>query len=127
MDVRDLGALALTLAVAGIIISFTLLVQQQLGEEMCPTGSAYLTLSAPQDNATVHTKTSLNEGCCTTGRGNASICHAWTSSAAFNASWDAEEGVAEFSEWFVIIALALVFAIILGVIVKYIGGAGGRE
>jgi len=87
MDVRDLGALALTLAVAGIIISFTLLVQTELDTEITSSAGA--------------------------------------NSFAANASDAAIEGVAEFSNWFVIIALALVFAIILGIIVKYIGGAGG--
>lgn len=81
-----MGGLALTLAIAGIIISFTLLVQAELSDEI-------------SDQA-----------------GN--------TSAAYNASADAIDGVAEFSGWFVIIALALVFAIILGIIMRYIGGAG---
>jgi len=88
VDVRDLGALALALAVAGIIISFTLLVQTEIQDE-------------------IETQTN-------------------NTSYAYNASSDAVEGVAEFSGWFVIIALALIFSIILGVIIHNIAGAGGR-
>ena len=88
MDVKDIGTMVLTMAIAGIIISFTLLVQSELGTEI--------------EN------------------------QAGTNSYAANASTEAIKGVAEFSGWFVIIALAIVFAVILGIIVKYIGGAGRR-
>jgi len=124
MDVKDLGALALTLAVAGIIISFTLLVQSELNEEMCPDGSTYVILTGEHGNQTVHPSTNMFAGCC--DGNNGTYCFGWTWDAASNASASAIEGVAEFSNWFVIIALALVFAIILGIIVKYIGGAGGQ-
>jgi len=88
MDVKDIGTMVLTMAIAGIIISFTLLVQSELGTEI-------------EEQS-----------------GNQSY--------AYNASTEAIKGVAEFSGWFVIIALAIVFAVILGIIVKYIGGAGRR-
>ncbi len=86
MNVSDLGGMALTLAVAGIIIAFSLLVLTDLGEE-------------------IETQTSAD-------------------SAASNATDDVISGVAEFSGWFSLIAMALVFSIIIGVIVQHIGGAG---
>lgn len=88
MDVRDIGALALTLAVAGIIVSFTLLVMATLQTQIGTQSS--------------------------------------THSAAYNATGSAIEGIAVFSDWFVLIALAIVFSIIIGIIVKYIGGAGNQ-
>ena len=86
MDVRDISSMALALAIAGIIVSFSLLVLADLDTEIEDQTSA--------------------------------------DSAASNATDEAIAGVAEFSDWFTIIALAIVFAIIIGIIVRYIGGAG---
>jgi amino acid transporter len=87
MDVRDISAMALGLAIAGIIISFSLLVLSDLNTE-------------------IDEQTGV------------------TDSAAGNATDEAIGGVSEFADWFTIIALAIVFAIIIGIIVRYIGGAG---
>lgn len=88
-DIRDMGAMALTLAVTGIIISFTLLVMSEMDTEITATAGA--------------------------------------DSYAENASDDAMAGVAEFSGWFTIVALALVFSVILGIIVRYVAGAGSSS
>jgi len=127
MDVRDLGSLALALAVAGIIISFTLLVQTEISEEMCSDDAEYVT--GYTNSVTDNPVTGSYDGCClttnTTG-GSTLNCTSWEADQeAFNASYNAVEGVAEFSGWFVIIALALIFSIILGVIIRNIAGAGG--
>jgi hypothetical protein len=128
MDIRDLGAMALTLAVAGIIISFTLLVMTEIDQEMCPGDDFYVTgyTNSPAANPV----TSGYYGCCNTQNstgGSTLNCTTWTTgSYAVNASFSSIEGVAQFSGWFTIIALAVVFAIILGIILRYIGGTTGR-
>ena len=86
MDVRDISSMALVLAIAGIIVSFSLLIMDDLQTEVGEQSS--------------------------------------TDSAAYNATGEAIDGIAEFSGWFVIIALAIVFSIIVGIIVRYLGGAG---
>jgi len=127
MDIKDLGGLALTLAIAGIIISFTLLVQSEVQEEMCPSSSLDFA-EYPLTNSSVgqNPVTGTYWGCCdSVNSTNSTACNMWVFSEAFNASGNAIDGVAEFSGWFVIIALAIVFAVILGIIMRYIGA--GRE
>ncbi len=116
MDVQDISSMALALAVAGIVIAFSLLVMTEIQSETCPSLSTYGSY-ASSNHSNLITGTTL--GCCAQiNATDAAICDHWTYGAAFNASEDSIEGVGEFSDWFVIIALAIVFAIIIGIIVK---------
>ena len=125
MDVKDIAAMALALSVAGIVVSFSLLVTAELQEETCPTNTTWVT--GFTNSPTANTVTGNFDGCCnvinSTG-GSTLNCTTWGYGAAFNATQDTTDGVGEFSDWFTIIALAIVFAIVIGIIVKYIGGAG---
>lgn len=134
MDVKDIGALALTLGVAGIIISFTLLMQSKIQIQTCPSNSTW---GEGWNNSARFTGgigankiTNDYSGCCGFINGSAKSqgkdCNSWSYSAAFNSTGGAIEGVAIFSVWFVLIVLAVVFAIIIGIIVKYIGGGSGQ-
>ncbi len=129
MNIRDLGALALTLTVAGFIIAFALMIQSDLSSEMCPSNSTYQSGTAVENSTTVNAETGTRSGCCSlvTSEGAGANCTSWAYSAAFNASQQSISGVAEFSGWFGLIAMALVFAIIIGVVVKHIGGAGQQN
>ena len=125
MDVRDISSMALVLAIAGIIVSFSLLVMGNLQEEVCPDSASWVT-SAVNSSVLPNSITGTNNGCCTTTQyfGTNNSCDLWLYSAAFNSTQDTIDGVGEFSSWFVIIALAIVFSIIVGIIVRYLGGAG---
>jgi hypothetical protein len=128
MDVKDISAMALAMAVAGIVIAFSLLVQSQVQEETCSatgTYGAYASSGPGADGTAQNPVTGTFSGCCTTiNSSNAADCDTWDLPDAFNASQEAIDGVGEFADWFTIIALAIVFAIIIGIIVRYIGGAG---
>ena len=85
MNIEDIGAMVLVIAVAGIIIAFSGLILDDL-----------------QDETT-------------------------TDSVAYNATGSALDAVGTFGDWLPTVALAVLFAIIVGIVLKFIGGAAGRQ
>ncbi len=96
-DVRQLGALALVIVVAAFIISVGGTMLTELQDSFLNTHYAVGTCD---DN------------------GNVSAC-----GSGYNASVAGLEGITTFSTWIPLIALVIVLSIVIGIIVRYMGGA----
>ena len=122
LTVAALGSMALTIVVAAIIISMGTTILTDMEENNCP-----YTYGAVNGSSTV-TADPVSEtysGCCQTfGTGN-SNCTLWYSSAAYNATHQGISGMITFADWIPMIALVVVAAIVIGVIVTYLGKVGG--
>ena len=124
MDVRELGALALVIVVASIIISMGAQILGSLSVNQCDY--TWITnTTVPTGQVINNPLYTANYGCCTTlDSGN--NCTVWTTdSAALNTSAQGLAGMVTFGDWVPLIALVIAASIVIGVIVKYLGETAG--
>lgn len=126
-DVRQMGSLALVIVVSAMILGLGSSILNGLSVNDCPY--TFVTNVTPATGAVsvVNPVTGVNYGCCTTlNPAGTNNCTTWyTASASINASAKGMTGLATFGNWLPLIALVLVAAVVISVIVRYMGGIGG--
>lgn len=125
MDLRDYGALALVLVIGAFVIA--------IGAEMLETGAETFCdytygsyNSSPYGYAPGADPVSGSYiGCCQTINSTDNACTAWSDSAAYNVSFSGLDGMDTFGTWIPLIALVIVLTLIIGILIKQLGGTIG--
>jgi hypothetical protein len=129
MDVRQLGALALVIVTAAIIIGIGSQILYGLQTQQCTGNSRTWIDNTTRPNLAVvatNPVTGAWYGCCNTITGTGNNCTIWTTDiAALNVTTQGSGGLVIFSQWIPLISLVVVASIVIGVIVRYMGGMGG--
>ena len=130
MDVRELGALALVIVVASIIISMGASILGSLALNQCSSLSGTWVevgyADASHLNTTpINTVTGAKYGCCATAINVSNDCTAWSDNEGLAVTGQGTAGMVTFGNWIPLIALVIAASIVIGVIVKYLGGTAG--
>ena len=117
--------MGLVIVVAAIIISMGASILGEFATQTC-TGTYVDTGVARNDlNTSVNPVTSSKYGCCTAGAWNGSACTNWDTTAKTNVTQKGNVSLATFGNWIPLISLVVVAAIVIGVIVGYLGRGSG--
>jgi len=139
VTLNELGAAALTLVVAAIAIGIGATIQTDLAESNQCVGTWFD--ANPTGNTTnasalmrVNPIDDSWSGCCTTlntsypqAAATGGYCQVWyTSSIALNATYKGIEANETLGSWLPIIAIVVAAVVVIGLLVVYLGGLGGR-
>ena len=121
LSIQHLASLGILFVVAIIAISIGAQITENVAEEVCPSNSTW----GHYTNSSVYganVETGNEWGCCWNINASDSMeCINWSYGAASNTTIQGMEGLLTFAEWFGILALVLMAAIIIGVLVTYLG------
>jgi len=120
MNINDLVPIAVIFVVAFFALSIGSIMVEDLSENACDytwvdTGTPYTNSSAANPT------TGGYWGCCQTAGSTSRNCTAWSTSYSMNASNSGAEAVYEMADWGPTLALVIIAAIIIGVLVTYLG------
>jgi len=132
MDVRELGALALVIVVASIIISMGASILSSLATNQCSSASGswipvgYCHTGVTTCNSTIDNPvTDAKYGCCAAAVNASQDCVTWSDNEGLAVTGKGIDGMVTFGNWIPLIALVIAASIVIGVIVKYLGGTAG--
>jgi len=127
MDLRQMGSLALTIVVAAIIISMGAQILDTMQQQQCDytwgTYSETMANASGGDAEGDNLVTGDKSGCCQSLT-NSTACDVWYYDTATNVTYLGLTGTGTFGTWIPLIALMVVAALVIGIITRYIGGAG---
>ena len=106
-DVQDILPIGLTLAVTGIALAYGLEVTGDIRDDTCSTDGGFAVGGRCQVDAT-------------------NVSQGYIETTQFNATTNTITGVGKFPAKFGLIATVIVAAIVLGVVVRYLGGFAAR-
>ena len=124
MNINALVPVAVVFVVIAFTLSIGTVILEDASEEFCP--GTWITNTTPATGLMkVNPIYDASLGCCdTVVAGN--NCSAWNDDSSLNSSGMGILSLNEMADWLPTLALVMVAAIIIGVLITYLAGGGGR-
>jgi len=135
VSINELGAAAVALVVAAVAISIGATLQSDMAQNNLCVGSWVDTVgNTTARNPTPRVNPIDNSwiGCCTTFNSTGQVagqgyCQTWyTGSIALNATYKGITANQTLGNWLPIVAIVVAAVVVIGLLVVYLGGLGGR-
>lgn len=129
MEIQSLVGVAVLFVVAAFVISMGATILTDLGERNCDYTWITNTSVATGNVIGANPVFDAYIGCCqTVSPAGSNNCTNWvTNQAALNVSAQGNLSMAELGSWLPTLALVMVAAVIIAVLVAYLGGAGSKS